>query len=99
MRDNIFNIIIGVQTMTNTKTNHKEFIEKLKNDQEAEAYFYRVIEKCKTEDKKDAQKHMIEALTNLTEAHGGFGNFAERVGLGSSSFYNSLSTIILKFVR
>lgn len=85
--------------MSKNNINHKELIDKLKNDKEAEAYFYAIIEKCKNEDKEKAQKHLIEALQNLTQAHGGYGNFAERVGLGSASFYNTLSSIILKFVR
>ncbi len=78
---------------------HQELITKLRNDEEADAYFLAIIEKCKTEDKEEAQKHLIEALKNLTEAHGGYANFAERIGLGSTSFYNMLSSIILKFVR
>lgn len=79
--------------------NHEALIKKLKNDTEAETYFLAVIEKCKQGDKQEAQKHLIEALKNLTEAHGGFANFAEKVGIGSTSFYKTLSAVILKFVR
>lgn len=85
--------------MNKTKTTHKELIEKLKNDKEAEAYFLAILKECKHGDKEEAQKHLIEALKNLTEAHGGIANFAEKVGLGSASFYKTLSAIILKFVR
>lgn len=82
-----------------TKNNHEALIEKLKNDTEAEAYFLAILEKCKKSDKEEAQKLLIEALKNLTEAQGGIANLAEKVGIGSGSFYNVLSTVILKFVR
>ena len=85
--------------MTKNEINHQDLITRLRGDKEAEEYFLAVLEKCKTEDKEEAQKQLIEALKNLTEAHGGFANFAEKIGLGSTSFYKILSSIILKFVR
>lgn len=86
--------------MTKNEISHQDLINKLRNDKEAEEYFLAILEKCKiTEDKEEAQKNLIEALKNLTEAHGGFANFAEKIGLGSTSFYKMLSSIILKFVR
>lgn len=85
--------------MTKNKTHDNALIEKLKNEQEAHAYFLSVVEECKHMGKENAQKHLIIALENLTKAQGGIGNFAEKVGLNAEPLYRVLANTILKVAR
>lgn len=85
--------------MIKNKNNQHDLIEKLKDDKEAEAYFWAVLEECKNCDKEEAQKRLVVALKNLSEAQGGVANLAKKAGLECEPFYKTLSTIILKIWR
>lgn len=54
--------------MVTKKETHKELIERLKDSQEADAYFTSVLKDCKNLDKEEADKLLLEALKNLAEA-------------------------------
>ena len=88
-------------TMLHNNKNQQELIEKLKNDAQADAYFYEVIENCKQLDKQQAQEQMIIALKNLAQAQGGLVDDLSHVlpDSGTQSLYKILSSIILKFVK
>ena len=87
--------------MLESNINQQELIEKLKDEAQADAYFYEVIEKCKKLDKQKAQEQMIIALQNIAQAQGGLVNGLSHVlpDSGTQSLYKILSSLILKFVR
>lgn len=87
--------------MLESNINQQELIEKLKDESQADAYFYEVIEKCKKLDKEKAQEQMIVALQNIAQAQGGLVDGLSHVlpDSGTNLLYKTLSSIILKLVR
>lgn len=83
--------------MSYNDMNQQELIEKLKDDAQADAYFYEILEKCKISDQQQAKEQLMVALKNITHAQGGFANFLSQSG--AESFYKIISSVILKFVR
>ena len=79
----------------------EKLIEKLKDEAQADAYFYEVIEKCKKLDNQPAQEQMIIALKNIAQAQGGLVDDLSHVlpDSGTQSLYKILSSVILKFVK
>lgn len=82
--------------MSYENMNQQELIEKLKDDAQADAYFYEVLEKCKTADQQQAKEQLMIALKNITQAQGGFANILPQSG--AESFYKIISSVILKFI-
>jgi probable addiction module antidote protein len=66
-------------------------IQSLKDPQEAQAYFNAILEECKSCDAEEAQKLLLLALKNITEAQGGIAKLAAATGLGRESLYKTLS--------
>jgi hypothetical protein len=87
--------------MLHDNKGHQELIEKLKDEAQADAYFYEVIEKCKKLDKQQAQEQMIVALQNIAQAQGGLVDGLSHVlpDSGTTLLYKTLSSIILKLVK
>ena len=56
-----------------------------------EAYFNAILEECKSCDTEEAQKLLLLALKNITEAQGGVAKLAAATGLGRESLYKTLS--------
>ena len=81
--------------------NHQELIDRLKDDTQADAYFYEILEKCKHSDKEKAQEQLIVALQNIAQAQGGLVDGLSHVlpDSGTQSLYKILSSVILKFVK
>ncbi len=85
--------------MIHQKENENILLEQLKDDAQADAYFFNIIEQCKKLDKKPAQELLVDALKNITKAQGGMGNILDTVGIKSDGFYKIVSTVILRFVK
>ncbi len=87
--------------MSYDSKNHKELIEKLKDEAQADTYFYEVIKNCKKSDQQQAQEQLIVALKNIAQAQGGLVDGLSYVlaESGTQSLYKILSSVILKFVR
>ena len=87
--------------MLQNKMHQEELIEKLKDEVQADAYFYEVIETCKKLDNQSAQEQMIIALKNIAQAQGGLVDDLSQVlpDSGTQSLYKILSSVILKFVK
>ena len=83
--------------MLHNKNHDQDLIEALKDDAQADAYFFSVLDNCKKVDKQEAQKQLELALKNLTHAQGGLANMLSQSR--AQSFYSMLSSVILKFVR
>ena len=77
--------------MARSKKRQPLLIESLKNPKEAEAYLNAVLEACKECDEEEAQKLILLAFKNLTEAQGGVSKLAIKTGLGRESLYKTLS--------
>ena len=77
--------------MARSKNYRDELIEALKDPKEAEAYFAAVLEECKSCDEEEAQKLLLLALKNLTEAQGGITRLAKKTGLGRESLFNIIN--------
>lgn len=77
--------------MARSKNRQSLLIESLKDPKEAEAYFSAVLEACKECDEEEAQKLILLAFKNLTEAQGGVAKLAIKTGLGRESLYKTLS--------
>ncbi len=77
--------------MARSKNYRSLLIERLKDRKEAAAYFAAILEECKQCDEEEAQKLLLLALKNLTEAQGGITKLAEKTGLGRESLYKTLS--------
>jgi hypothetical protein len=82
--------------MLHNKNSHEELIKKLKDEKQADAYFYDVIAECKTVEKKQAKLLLTTALKNITQARGGFGSYL--TNSGAESFYNMIASVMLPFV-
>jgi hypothetical protein len=82
--------------MSLNKNTHEELIEKLKNEAQADAYFYDVIAQCKTVEKQQAKLLLTTALKNITQARGGFGTYLSKSC--AESFYNMIASVMLPFV-
>lgn len=54
--------------MSNTKQTHTDLINKLKDPQEADAYFTSILEQCKKLDKKEADELLLTALRHVAQA-------------------------------
>jgi len=87
--------------MLQNKMHQKELMEKLKDEVQADAYFYEVIEACKKLDNQPAQEQMIVVLKNIAQAQGGLVDGLSYVlpDSGAQSLYKILSSVILRFVR
>jgi len=85
--------------MVHQKENENMLLEQLKDDTQADAYFFDIVEQCKKLDKKPAQELLVVALKNITKAQGGMGNVLDAVGIKSDGFYKIVSTVILRFVK
>lgn len=65
---------------------NEELLKKLRNDKEAEAFFYKTLEECKRMNKQQAKQHLIETMKILRKAQGSwvfdnwFGNIFYRIG-------------------
>ncbi len=77
--------------MSRSKNRQSLLIESLKNPKEAEAYFNAILKACKECDEEEAQKLILLAFKNLTEAQGGVSKLALKAGLGRESLYKTLS--------
>jgi probable addiction module antidote protein len=66
-------------------------IDKLKDPEEAVAYFNAILEECKSCDPEEAQKLLLSALKDITDAQGGISKLASITGLGRESLYKTLS--------
>ncbi len=72
--------------------NRKDFlIESLKDPRKVEAYFNATLKECKSCDPEEAQKLLLLAMKNITEAQGGVAKLAAATGLGRESLYKTLS--------
>ena len=78
--------------MARSKNRQSLLIESLRNPKEAKAYFHAILEACKECDEEEAQKLILLAFKNLTEAQGGISKLALKTGLGRESLYKTLST-------
>lgn len=85
--------------MSKSNMFHQEFIERIKDEKVADAYFLATLEECKKLNPQEAQEHLIVALKNLSEAHGSTATFLKKIGVGYDAFYNLLSMAILKMSR
>lgn len=83
--------------MSQKNINQQALIERLKDDAQADAYFYEVLEHCKKTDLEHAQEQLIVAFKNITQAQGGVANWLPESG--AQSFYRVLASVILKCVR
>lgn len=77
--------------MARSKNRQSLLIDSLKNPKEAKAYLEAVLEACKECDEEEAQKLILLAFKNLTEAQGGVSKLAIKTGLGRESLYKTLS--------
>lgn len=77
--------------MARSKNRQSLLIDSLKNPKEAKAYLEAVLEACKECDEEEAQKLILLAFKNLTEAQGGVAKLAAKTGLGRESLYKTLS--------
>lgn len=77
--------------MARSKNRQSLLIDSLKNPKEAKAYLEAVLEACKECDEEEAQKLILLAFKNLTEAQGGISKLAAKTGLGRESLYKTLS--------
>jgi probable addiction module antidote protein len=77
--------------MARSKDFNDLLIQSLKSSKEAKAYFDAILEECKNCDEKEAQKLLLLALKNITEAQGGIAKLAIKTGLGRESLYKTLS--------
>lgn len=77
--------------MARSKNRQSLLIDSLKNPKEAKAYLEAVLEACKECDEEEAQKLILLAFKNLTEAQGGVSKLAAKTGLGRESLYKTLS--------
>lgn len=77
--------------MARSKNYRNLLIQDLKNPKEAEGYFKAILEECKQCDQEEAQKLLLLALKNITEAQGGIAQLAAKTGLGRESLYKTLS--------
>jgi hypothetical protein len=84
--------------MLKNNGSHQAFIEHLKDEKIADAYFYTTLEECKKMDKQAARKHMVEALQNLGAAHGSMGSgLLYKIG-AMDAFYAMVARVVLKIV-
>src|SRR5436190_2223015 len=89
---NIYVIIKnGEKIMARTSDYREELLKTLKDPEEAEGYFNAILEECKDCDEEEAQKLILLALKNITDAQGGIAKLAEKTGLGRESLYKTLS--------
>lgn len=77
--------------MPKSKNYHELLIESLKDPAEASAYFNAVLEECKSCDDEEAQRLLLLALKNLTEAQGGIPKIVAQTGLKSTELRQMLS--------
>lgn len=54
--------------MSHTQQTNTDLINKLKDPQEADAYFISILEQCKKLDKQEADTLMLCALRNIAQA-------------------------------
>jgi probable addiction module antidote protein len=77
--------------MARSRDFRKELIKALRDPEEATAYFNAILEECKDCDEEEAQKLILLALKDITEAQGGIAVLAKKTGLGRESLYKTLS--------
>ena len=67
------------------RNNHKDtFIESLKDNKVAEAYFNEALEDCKKLNESEAQAHLITAFKNIAAAQGKLGEWVSNTSLGEA---------------
>ena len=79
--------------MVNTQETHADFIKKLKDSNEADAYFSSVLRKCKSLDKDEADALIYEALKNLAQAR------PQDVNINVNDKHSLTMRALLRFLR
>lgn len=74
--------------LKNTTSYHKEFVESLKNPEEAFGYLQVALEEYQQDSDTDA---LLVALRNIAFAQGGITKLARKTRLNRQSLYNILS--------
>ncbi len=72
----------------NTSSYHDELIKSLKNEREADLYLSMAMEEYREDGDVEA---LLTALRNISEAHGGMSQLAEKTYLNRQNLYNVLS--------
>ena len=70
--------------MGKNKDNKDLFIESLKANDTAEAYFNATLEDCKNLTKEEAEKHLVKAFKNIAVANGKLGEWVTSTNLGEN---------------